>query len=152
LFSLSIEQLTTLIEPQLDQLGYELVELQLVKEGNQKYLRLFIDQPQGIGLSDCELVSRKIEALLDEEDPISGSYVLEVSSPGLERPLKKEQDFERFSGKPIKVKTFAPLDGRKTFEGTLIGLKDQEVRLETEYGTISVPLKDIAKANLVFKD
>jgi ribosome maturation factor RimP len=150
-------QIEVLVLPILDALGFELVDLQLQNEGRQMALRIFIDKPGGITLDDCVEVSREVSAILEVEDPIKSAYRLEVSSPGLDRPLKKPADFERFTGQKIKLKTLVLLDPdqrghtRKTFVGTLLGLEGDKVRLELvdkRGGVAVIPLSDIDKANL----
>lgn len=142
-------QLVELLEPVVTTMGYELVELEFVGAGGNRTLRLFIDAPSGIGLDDCEAVSHAVEAVLDEADPIAEHYSLEVSSPGLERPLRKAADYERFSGETVKVKTFGPINGQKSFTGSLIGLEDDQVLVETPEGRTAIPLDQVAKAHLV---
>ena len=110
---------------------------------------MFIDHPEGIGLDDCEKVSKSLSAALDEKDPIPHNYVLEVSSPGLDRPLKSEKDFERFKGHWIKVKTFAPIEGRKTFEGQLVGLHDGKIVFTFEEEEKQIPRDQISSVRLV---
>ncbi|UNC91833.1 ribosome maturation factor RimP [Candidatus Contubernalis alkaliaceticus] len=130
--------------------GLELVDIEYVKEGANYYLRVFIDKPKGITLEDCTLVNEELSQGLDREDPIPESYILEVSSPGLERPLKKEKDYIRFTGREIKIKTFVPLEGQKVFTGILKGFKDEIVSLQNEKGEIKeIPLEKVAKANLM---
>jgi len=150
-------QIEALVMPILDDLGFELVDLQLQQDGRQLALRIFIDKPAGVTLDDCVAVSREVSAILEVEDPIRSAYRLEVSSPGLDRPLKKPADFERFAGQKIKLKTFNLIDPdlrghtRKTFVGTLLGFEDGQVRLEQtdkKGGLIVLPLTEIDKANL----
>jgi ribosome maturation factor RimP len=142
-------QLVELLEPVVTTMGYELVELELVGSGGNRTLRLFIDAPGGIGLDDCEAVSHSVEEVLDEADPIPEHYSLEISSPGLERPLRKAADYERFRGETVKVKTFGPINGQKSFTGPLIGLEDDQVVVETPEGRTAIPLDQVAKAHLV---
>lgn len=143
--------------PILDDLGLELVDLQLQQDGRQLALRIFIDKPAGVNLDDCATVSREVGAILEIEDTIKSSYRLEVSSPGLDRPLKKPADFERFAGHKVKLRTLHLLDPdqrghtRKTFVGILLGLQQGQLRLEQsdEKGGLAViPLDEIEKANL----
>jgi ribosome maturation factor RimP len=153
----SLTKIETLVMPILDDLGFELVDLQLQQDGRQLALRIFIDKPGGILLDDCVAVSREVSAILEIEDPIKSAYRLEVSSPGLDRPLKKPADFERFAGQKIKLKTLHLLDPdqrghtRKTFSGTLLGFEDDHVRIEQgdkPGGLALIPLVEIEKANL----
>ncbi len=130
--------------------GLELVDIEYVKEGENYCLRVFIDKPGGIVLEDCKMVNEELSQGLDREDPIPQSYTLEVSSPGLDRPLKKEKDYVRFTGREVKIKTFAPLEGQKVFTGILEGLKEGKVSIQNEKGEIKeIPLEKIAKANLM---
>lgn len=126
----------------------ELVEVEYVKEASGWVLRVFLDKPTGIDLEDCRKVSEALDQKLDEEDPIPGAYSLEVSSPGLERPLKKLQDYDRFTGRTVEIRTYKGLYGRKRFNGVLQGLRDEIVLLEWEGEIIEIPLELIAKANL----
>jgi len=151
------EQVQEIAQPLLDSLGIELVELEFRKEGQGMVLRLFIDKPGGIMLDDCADVSRELSELLDVEEVIHCHYSLEVSSPGLNRPLTKAADYERYAGRLIKIRTFEMLtddagNRRKTFLGDLQGLKDGIVTLKLREGqTASLPLDKIAKANLEFE-
>ena len=129
----------------------ELVDVEYVKEHDSWILRVFLDKPGGIDLDDCQSVSQILDKKLDEEDPIPGSYSLEVSSPGLERPLKKETDFQRFAGRKVQIRTYRGVHGRKNFEGVLEGLRDQNVLLQWEGETIEIPMELIAKANLALE-
>jgi ribosome maturation factor RimP len=146
-----------LVSPILEEFAAELVDLELKNEGRDRFLRLFIDKPNGVTLDDCIAVSREVEGVLEIEDPIKGAYRLEVSSPGLDRPLKKRADYERFVGQAVKVKTQTLMDPdgrgheRKTFNGQLVGLEgDMVCILQTDKkgGEIKLSLEDIAKANL----
>jgi ribosome maturation factor RimP len=150
-------EIERLVTPILDDLGFELVDLQFKNEGSQWALRIFIDKPDGITLDDCVAVSREVGAILEVEDTIKTAYRLEVSSPGLDRPLKKAADYVRFAGQPIKLKTLHLIDpdqrghSRKTFVGTLLGFEDGQVRLEQSDkpgGLAVIPFEDIEKANL----
>lgn len=115
--------------------GFELVDVEFVKEGPNWYLRVFIDKDGGITIDDCELVSRALEKVLDENDPIEQAYVLEVSSPGIDRQLKKDKDFIKYAGELVDVKLFKPQDGSKTYQGVLKGLEDGVVAVTLEDGT-----------------
>ncbi len=129
----------------------ELVDVEYVKEPSGWILRVFIDKPEGVDLEDCRQVSEALDQRLDEADPIPGPYFLEVSSPGLERPLKKRSDFERFAGRKVKIRTYSAFNGRKRFEAVLAGLQGDNVVLEWEGETIEIPLELIAKANLALE-
>lgn len=126
----------------------ELVDVEFVKEGSSFILRVFIDKEEGVTLEDCSFVSRYLSKKLDEEDPISVAYSLEVSSPGVERPLKKRGDFERFSGKKVWIKTYCAREGKKEFEGVLKGLQNDQVLLDVGGDVKTFSLEDIAKARL----
>ncbi len=138
-------------------LGMQLVDIEYKREGRQMVLRLYIDKSGGITLDDCAEVSRELSAVLDVEDLIPDKYTLEVSSPGLNRPLKTESDYVNYRGRLIKVKTFEPLadnegNRRKTFLGTLTGFVDGIVMIQLTEGQIAeIPLEKIAKSNLEFE-
>lgn len=150
-------QVTAIATPILDSIGIELVDLEFSRVGRSAVLRLFIDKDGGVNLDDCADFSRELSAILDVEDFIPCHYSLEVSSPGLERPLKKESDYIRFSGQPVKIRTYEafPDDAgnkRKTFLGTLTGLENGVVKMVLDEGqNANIPLDKIAKANLEFK-
>ena len=150
-------QIEALVMPILDVLGFELVDFQFKNEGKQWALCIFIDKPGGITLDNCAAVSREVGAILEVEDPIKSAYRIEISSPGLDRPLNKPADFERFSGQKIKLKTLRALDPdqrghtRKTFVGTLLGLEEDQVHLEQSDkhgGLVIIPLTELEKASL----
>lgn len=107
--------------------SFELVDVEFLKEGANWYLRVYIDKPGGINIEDCQTVSEELSDKMDELDPIEQSYFLEVSSPGLDRPLKKDKDFEKFKGELVEVKLFQPENGKKVFEGKLSGLRDNKI-------------------------
>lgn len=121
------EQIETLLTPLVEQEGGEIVDLQWRREGHQWILRLFLDKPTGISLDDCAYFSDRVGAFLDEKDAIEQSYVLEISSPGLDRVVKKDKDFARFSGKPVKVRIKIAENGQRRFAGVLEGLQDGKV-------------------------
>lgn len=151
-------RIVTLVEdlarPIVEAMGLELVEVEWVREGGRRFLRLYIDREGGVTLDDCEAVSRSVEAELDRLDPIPGSYYLEVSSPGLERPLKRDADFVRFAGRKVRVITYAPVEGRKEFVGELLGLVEGQVRLRLPASRqepereVAIPRDQVAKAHL----
>ena len=141
----AVEQLA---QPVIEAAGLELVDVEFVKEGGYWYLRIYIDKPGGVDLDDCQSVSRVIEQLLDETDPIQHAYSLEVSSPGLERPLRKAADYQRYEGRLATVTTYAPVGGRKKFTGHLKGLRDGKVVLAEEKQETAIPLDQIATARL----
>ncbi len=121
------QEIMELAAPVVEALNFELVDVEFVKEGANWYLRIYIDKPGGISIDDCQAVSEQISDILDEKDPIEQSYYLEVSSPGLERPLKTERDFIKYKGELVEVKVYQPIDGKKIFEGELVGLIDNKI-------------------------
>ena len=123
-----------LILPILEEFGFELVDVEYVKEGGTWYLRAYIDKEGGITVNDCEAVARRMNDLLDEEDYIEESYVFEVSSPGLGRPLKKEKDYIRSMGKDVEIRTYRAVNRQKEFIGALKAYTDDTVTIETEDG------------------
>lgn len=143
------EELKQLLEPAIEGLGYELIELESRVGGKDGVLRVFIDSEKGIDLDDCETVSRQISTLLDVEDPIPGRYSLEVSSPGLDRPLTKAEHFRRFAGEDIRVKLSVPLEGRRNFRGAIRGVDDDSVEVEVDGELHRLPMARIASARLV---
>lgn len=143
------DRLLKLIEPALEALGYELVLLEYSPGLQTGTLRLYIDAVAGVDLEDCERVSREVAALLDVEDPIEKAYQLEVSSPGLDRPLTKPEHFERFAGEKIKFQSLVAVDGRKKFVAVLKGLEDRAIVIEVDGKFLRVPLADVERARLV---
>jgi len=151
------EQVSSIAQPILDSKSLELVDIEYVRMGKDAVLRLFIDKDGGIALDDCADVSHELSAILDVEEIITCNYTLEVSSPGLDRPLKKPEDFIRYTGRLVKIRTYDQFlddsgNKRKTFLGTLEGLVDGSVRLKLKEGqTAAIPLERVAKANLEFE-
>lgn len=129
-----VERTEKLITPILGRMNFELVDVEYVKEGGTWYLRAYIDKEGGITVNDCEAVAREMNDLLDAEDFIPDSYVFEVSSPGLDRPLKKEKDFVRNLHKEVEIKTYRAIDGSKDFCGTLEAYDDESVTIADEDG------------------
>jgi len=146
------EKIGQMVEPVIEKNGMELVDVEFVKEGQEWFLRIFIDKEDGITLDDCELISRAVSDILDREDPISQSYHLEVSSPGIERPLKKTKDFLRFINNTIEIKTFLPIAGKKKHRGKLIKADEDNIALLVGQEEIVFPRDMISKANLVWED
>lgn len=142
-------QLNELIGPLVGDLGYEFVGLEYHNHPKQSVLRVYIDREGGVGLEDCEAVSRDVAALLDVEDPISGHYNLEISSPGLDRPLFTLEHFGQFAGAEAQVTLFAPEGGRRKFRGRILGADDGWVRLEVDGAEVALSFDNIAKARLV---
>ena len=144
-------KITDLAEPVLDDLGFELVDVEYLSEHGRWVLRIYIDKEGGVTIDDCVNLSREIGDLIDIKDVIEQEYVLEVSSPGLNRPLKKERDFTRVIGKKIKVRMSAPVKGRRNFSGYLKDFKDQKLYIEVEGELINLSWKEVDKANLVYE-
>ena len=147
------ERVTAIIQPVVEEeLGFELVDVEYVKEGADWYLRIYIDHPEGIDLNACERVSRRIDPLLDEHDRdnalFPGSYILEVSSPGLTRPLKKEADFIKYRGRMVTVKTYAPIGGKKEFNGILKDHRASEIEIEVNGERMVIPRDKISMVHL----
>jgi len=145
-------KLTGIIEPLINELGMTLDNFELASSKSRLILRVFIDKKEGVTIDDCELVSREIGSLLDVEDPIQGAYNLEVSSPGLDRPLKRPEDFKRASGKTARVVTHEPVDNQTFFIGDIIEAGDTEVALLLPKDIrVSIPYKNISWARLEVK-
>ncbi len=131
---------------------FELLDVEYVKEGSLKYLRIYIDKQGKMSLDDCQHFSRLISEKLDELDPIKENYMLEISSPGLDRQLKKEKDFVREKGKEVELKLFKAIDKVREFEGVLVGLNDEnEIEVQTSKGLMKFPRKDVAVIRLMVK-
>jgi ribosome maturation factor RimP len=126
-----------LAKPIAEQNSYELVDVEFLKEGSSWYLRIYIDKPGGISIDDCQIVSEGLSDILDKKDPIEQAYFLEVSSPGLERPLKTQRDFDKYKGEDVELKFFKPIAGSKTIIGKLNGLIDNKVVIIDEKGNSS---------------
>lgn len=142
------EQVQALIEPALEAMGYELVGVQHRSGGARGLLRIYIDSRDGVTVDDCERVSHQVSGILDVEDPLPGQYTLEVSSPGLDRPLFRESDYQRFAGATVRVRLIRLWQGRRRFEGVLGGLHDGCVLLTEEDGELSIPLELVESARL----
>jgi ribosome maturation factor RimP len=146
-----LERVRQIATPLATQEGLELVDVEFGGSGGRQVLRLFIDRPGGVSLEDCSGISRAVSAALDVEDPIAGAYDLEVSSPGLDRPLRTPEHFEKFKGSKVRVKTFGPLpecENRKTFVGTLQGYADGKVMVDVDGKLFHVPHGQVSKANV----
>ncbi|MBP3458060.1 MAG: ribosome maturation factor RimP [Lachnospiraceae bacterium] len=133
-----------LLLPLMEENHFELVDVEYVKEGSNWYLRAYIDKPGGITIDDCELVSRALSDLMDQEDFIEDSYILEVSSPGLLRPLKKDKDFDRNMGKDVEIRCFKMIEKQKEFVGTLIAFDADSVTIKTSEKEMKFARKEIA--------
>ena len=142
--------LRQILEPAVAAVGCELVGVEYHPAGKQSLLRIYIDRPDGVTVKDCEAVSHQVSGVLDVEDPIPGQYTLEVSSPGLDRPLFRLADFERFAGRQARLKLEQDVEGRRNFRGTLQGVRDGQVVLETDDGLeLLVSVDEIEQARLV---
>ena len=135
----------------LDDQAFELVDVEFVKEGPHRYLRVFIDKEGGISLDDCQLVSTYLNKELDRLDPIEENYYLEVSSPGIERPLKKDHDFERFKGRMVQAKLYKTINGQKIITGELLGLDDNCILIKSDISgdVVSIPKEKAALVKLI---
>ena len=143
------DELLKLLEPAIERLGYELSDLEVNVGGKHGVLRVFIDKSDGIGLADCEKVSLAVSALLDVEDPLPGHYNLEVSSPGLDRKLTKIEHFQRFEGETVKVQMRFPIEGRRRFRGTLVSSDDENIVVDVDGESHTLPVATIDTARLV---
>ncbi|HEY8909615.1 MAG TPA: ribosome maturation factor RimP [Desulfosporosinus sp.] len=132
-------QIELLVEPIVKEKGLELVNVEYIREGAHWYLRLYIDKDGGVDMDDCSAISHMVSEMLDQNNPIPQAYMLEVSSPGLERPLKKDEDFIRFQGSLVTVHTTSPFQGYKEFSGNLVGVINDEIVLEYEGKRIAIP-------------
>lgn len=139
----------SLAEPLCASEGMELIHVECQREPAGRILRLYIDRPGGVTLEDCAAVSRQIGDLLDLKLDTEASYILEVSSPGINRPLSRLSDFEKFTGKTARIRTVTPLNGQKNFKGALLGVMDDNIRLQIEAETVLIPYQEISKARLV---
>lgn len=149
------QKIQEMIEPSLVHLGYEVVRI-LLQGGDVKTVQIMVERVdrKDMTLDDCEKVSRTVSALLDVDDPFSGRYMLEISSPGIDRPLVKAMDYIRFAGFEAKVETLVPLNSRRRFKGKILGLTEDEksVCLDAEDGVVTIELENIAKAKLILTD
>ncbi len=146
-----LSEIRQLVEPQVSGLGLELVDVEYIKEGTHWYLRVYIDKDGGVDIDDCTAVSHRISEVLDRENPIPQAYMLEVSSPGIERPLRKNEDYEKYQGELISVYTTEPFQGYSCFTGNLKGLVENKIILEHEDQEIAISLDLVKKAHLTFE-
>jgi ribosome maturation factor RimP len=148
-----VERISQIIGPSIEAMGYELVRVQL-SGGQRPTLQIMAERTDDAAMTvdDCADISRTVSALLDVEDPITGAYRLEVSSPGIDRPLTRLKDFDRFTGFDARVETREPIDGRRRFTGVLRGLEGELVRVDTEQGSVALPFAAIQRAKLVLTD
>ena len=145
------DKIVALINPVIEDMGYELLGVEYVASGKHSILRLYIDSEQGIGVDDCEAVSRQVSAIMDVEDPIAGQYSLEVSSPGIERPLFTLAHYQRFLGHDISLRLFRPIEGRRKFTGSIGSISEvnKTIELVTELGPVIIVFNLIDKAHIV---
>ncbi len=146
---MSVQKLNEMLQPLVEDLGYEFVGLEYNSNPKHSVLRIYIDHGKGVGIEDCERVSRETAALLDVKDPIKTHYNLEVSSPGLDRPLFTPAHFTEFSGQEVKVNLFAPQDGRRKFQGRILAVTDSTVTVDQDGIDVALEFNNIAKARLV---
>jgi len=146
-----VQRLTKLVGPVAEDFGCELVELQFRREASGWVLRIVIDKENGVGIDDCSRISREVAHFLEVEDPIEQSYSLEVSSPGLDRPLKRERDFVRCKGKKAKVVVREPIDGQNQWIGLIEDVTQESVMLRTDHGIMEIPFTRMKKARLVIE-
>ena len=146
---MSKNELIRLIEPAIEHMGFELADIELKTGGTDGLVRIFIDKAEGIGIEDCEAVSRQVSAILDVEDPVQGNYALEVSSPGLDRTLTKAAHFKQFMGQDVRVKLRFPLSGRRNYRGVLKSADDEKIEVEVDGESHSLPIATIESARLI---
>ncbi len=144
-------RIEALIREAVEDEGFELVGVELAQTGRSPVLRVYVDRPGGVTISDCAYMSRRVGVLLEVDDFIPGSYTLEVSSPGLERPLFREADYRRFLGREIRLLAVEKIEGRRNFAGRIKGFSNGAVQLDCEGETFSVPLDRVKKAHLVYR-
>ena len=145
-------EIEKLVLPITDANGLELVDVEYVKEGGEFFLRVYIDKEGGVSLNECELVTRALNPILDEKDPIKDNYYLEVSSPGLDRPLKKDKDFVRYQGRDVEIKLYKPINGSKLHEGQLVWLtEDKNIKVIIDNEEVEFDKKDVALIRLAIK-
>jgi ribosome maturation factor RimP len=148
----TVQDLSALFEPVIQSMGYELVGVEFQGSVQHGTLRVYIDHENGIGVDDCVAISQQISAILDVEEPIQQAYDLEVSSPGLNRPLFKPADYELFTDRLVKIKMAVPVDGRRNFKGVIQGVKQSKiVQVMVDNESYELLINDIAKANLISK-
>jgi ribosome maturation factor RimP len=147
--SSKLEQLQALLAPVVESLGYECWGVEFLSQGRHSLLRVYIDQPDGVLVEDCEKVSRQISGVLDVEDPIASEYTLEVSSPGMDRPLFTLEQFAKHVGEQVKIKLRSPFDGRRNFQGLLRCVEEQDVVVLVDDHEYLLPIDLIDKANII---
>ncbi len=146
-----VDLVEEIISPFIDEKKLELVDVEFIKEGQHRYLRVYLDKENGLSLDDCQEASEYLSNKLDKLDPIKESYFLEVSSPGIERPLKRDKDFEKYKGELVEARLYHPIDGQKVIEGKLMGLINGKiVILREKKGEIAIPKDKVALVKLLF--
>ena len=145
----NLVHLWELFEPVVTGMGYDLIEIEHFPNPKHGVLRLYIDKEGGVTIDDCSDVSQQISALIDVEDPVKGQFNLEISSPGMDRPLRRLKDFKRFTGSKVKLKTNVPFDGQRNFTGQLLGADEDYVVIETDTEEVSIPMSAVDKARIV---
>jgi len=144
-----IAEVKDLTEPLCESMGMELVHVEYQRESRGIILRIYIDKPGGTTLDDCVFINRQLSDTLDLHFDGSGSYSLEVSSPGSDRPLNKKLDFEKFKGRVARIKTIAPVNGQKNFKGVLLGISEETINISLDDKTVAIPFKEVKSARLV---
>lgn len=147
--SSKLEQLQALLAPVVEALGYQCWGVEFISQGRHSLLRVYIDLPDGVLIEDCEKVSRQISGVLDVEDPISGEYTLEVSSPGMDRPLFTLEQYAAHVGEQVKIRLRSPYEGRRNFQGLLRGVEEQDVVVQVDEHEYLLPIDSIDKANII---
>lgn len=144
------DKITELLAPLIEEMGYEYVGMEYLRQPGSDTLRIYIDEPdRGVQLEDCEKVSHEVSAILDVEDPISGQYMLEISSPGLDRPLFTTDHYNRFAGEMADIRLIAPVDGRRKFKCKIVQADEQNITVEQDGETVELPLQNVVKARLI---
>jgi ribosome maturation factor RimP len=146
----SEQQIADLLEPTINAMGLQLWGVEHLSQGRYSVLRIYIESAEGIAIEDCEQVSRQVSAILDVEDPLTGEYTLEVSSPGADRRLFTLAQFEQFTGNEVDVKLKTPLEGRRKFKGQLTGVAGQNISVRIDGEEYQCPFEEIERANIVF--
>jgi len=144
----TVSMVEELVKPLADEMGYEMADIEFVKEGQNWYLRIYLDKDGGVTIDDCELFSKACEKLLDKKDPIEQAYIFEVSSPGLDRPLKKDSDFVKYAGSLVDIRLYSPKDGKKEFQGELKGLEDGNIVITENKTEVVFEKKSVASVRL----
>ncbi|MFA5958921.1 MAG: ribosome maturation factor RimP [Tatlockia sp.] len=142
-------EIEDMLKPLVEDLGYELWGCEYLSQGRHSLLRLYIDKAEGIGIGDCERISKQVSAFLDVEDPIPGNYHLEVSSPGIPRPLFHSEQFVRYTGHAVQIKLIKPINKSRKLSGTIVSANDEVLTLTVGEEQVEIPFSHIVKANLI---